>query len=65
MSPADVIVLAVVAALLFFGIRSLLRDNKNGCSDCGGSCSAHKNGGTCSSAERMIAHANKVFEQHK
>lgn len=62
MNLIDVIVLAAVAAILFFSIRWLLRANKNGCSDCNGNCSGH-DGGTCSKADRMIADARKAFSK--
>lgn len=35
MSAVDLLVLAVVAALLALAIRSVVRSRKNGCSSCG------------------------------
>lgn len=60
MGITDIVILAFVAATLFFSIRSLVRANKNGCSDCGAACSGHA-AGRCSKADRMIADANKAF----
>ena len=62
MHPIDIAILAVIAALLFFSVRSLVRANKNGCSDCGAACSS-RDSGHCSKADRMLADANKAFAQ--
>lgn len=58
----DIAILAVIAATLFFSIRSLVRVNKNGCSDCGAACSS-RDSGHCSKADQMLADANKAFAQ--
>lgn len=64
MGIADIAIVVIVAALLFFGVRSLLKDNKNGCSDCAGGCSAHGGKGEhCSAADRMLAHANEALKR--
>lgn len=62
MHPIDIAILAVIAAILFFSIRSLVRANKNGCSDCGAACSS-RDSGHCSKADQMLADANKAFAQ--
>lgn len=62
MHPIDIAILAVIAAILFFSVRSLVRANKNGCSDCGAACSSHDSG-HCSKADQMLADANKAFAQ--
>lgn len=62
MHPIDIAILAVIAAILFFSIRSLVRANKNGCSDCGAAC-ASRDSGHCSKADQMLADANKAFAQ--
>lgn len=62
MHPIDIAILAVIAAILFFSVRSLVRANKNGCSDCGAACSS-RDSGHCSKADRMLAAANKAFAQ--
>ena len=62
MHPIDIAILAVIAATLFFSIRSLVRANKNGCSDCGAACSS-RDSGHCSKAGQMLADANKAFAQ--
>lgn len=59
MNLTDIIVVAVIAAILFFSIRSLVRANKNGCSDCGGNCSGSK--GSCSAAKKMLADADAAL----
>ncbi len=59
-SIADIVIIAAVAATIFFSVRSLLRKEKNGCSDCGGSCSGHADG-HCSKAAGMIADAESAF----
>ncbi len=61
-SIADVVIVAAVAATIFFSVRSLLRKEKNGCSDCGGSCNGHASG-HCSKADKMLADANKAFSK--
>lgn len=62
MHPIDIAILAVIAAILFFSIRSFVRANKNGCSDCGAACSG-RDSGHCSKADQMLADANKAFAQ--
>lgn len=62
MHPIDIAILAVIAAILFFSVRSLVRANKNGCSDCGATCSS-RDSGHCSKADQMLADANKAFAQ--
>lgn len=62
MHPIDIAILAVIAAILFFSVRSLVRANKNGCSDCGAACSS-RDSGHCSKADQMLADANKAFAQ--
>lgn len=62
MYPIDIAILAVIAAILFFSVRSLVRANKNGCSDCGAACSS-RDSGHCSKADQMLADANKAFAQ--
>ena len=57
MGITDIVILASVAATLFFSIRSLVRANKNGCSDCGAACSGHA-AGRCSKVARMIPQPN-------
>ncbi len=59
-SIADVVVILAIAAIIFFSVRSLLRKEKNGCSDCGGSCSGHA-GGHCSKADQMLADVNRAL----
>lgn len=61
-SIADIVIIAAIAAIIFFSVRSLLRKSKNGCSDCGGSCSGH-DAGHCSKADQMIADANRAFRK--
>ena len=60
---ADIVIIAVIAAILFFSIRSLVKANKNGCSDCGshGQCS----GGSCSVAKKMVADADAALAASK
>ncbi|WP_321971191.1 FeoB-associated Cys-rich membrane protein [Paratractidigestivibacter sp.] len=62
MNIADIAVVAVIAAIIFFSVRSLLRANKNGCSDCGGSCSGHDSG-HCSKADQMLADASRALRK--
>ena len=62
MHPIDIAILAVIAAILFFSVRSLVRANKNGCSACGAACSS-RDSGHCSKADRMLADANKALAQ--
>ncbi len=59
-SIADVVVILAIAAIIFFSVRSLLRKEKNGCSDCGGSCSGHADG-HCSKADQMLADVNRAL----
>lgn len=59
-SIADIVIVSAIAATIFFSVRSLLRKEKNGCSDCGGSCSAHADG-HCSKAAGMVADAERAF----
>ena len=61
-SIADIVVLAAVAAIIFFSVRSLLRKSKNGCTDCGGGCSGHDSG-HCSKADQMLADANRALRK--
>lgn len=61
---ADIVIVAVIAAILFFSIRSLLRANKNGCSDCGSSCSGHDTG-HCSKADKMLADVDAAMGSSK
>lgn len=35
---ADLIIIAVIAAIVFFVVRGMIRDKKAGKSSCGGSC---------------------------
>ena len=65
MGPVDIVIIAAIGALLFFSIRSLVRSNKNGCSDCGGNCSAHGGTGECSAAKRMLADADRALTRAK
>lgn len=60
-SIADILIVLAIAAVIFFSVRSLLRKERNGCSDCGGSCSARAGDGHCSKAAKMVADANKAF----
>ena len=62
-SVIDVIIILAVAATIFFSVRSLLRKEKNGCSDCGGSCSGHGADGRCSKADQMLADAERAFNK--
>lgn len=61
-SIADIAILAAIGATIFFSVRSLLRKEKDGCSDCGGSCSGHESG-HCSKAAKMLADADKAFSK--
>ncbi len=61
-SIADIVVIAAIAAIIFFSVRSLLRKSKNGCTDCGGACSGHDSG-HCSKADQMLADANRAFRK--
>lgn len=58
MNVTDLLVIAVIAALLALAIRSIVRSRANGCSDCGsrGSCSAHVTGAPCPAAQDMLRH---------
>ena len=49
MSPVDVIIVVAVVAAFVACVRYLGKSQKNGCSECGGSCSAHGKG-DCSAA---------------
>ena len=62
-SIADIVIIAAIAAIIFFSVRSLLRKSKNGCSDCGshGQCS----GGSCSVAKKMVADADAALAASK
>ena len=62
-SPVDLIIVAVIGILLFASVRSLVRSNKNGCSDCGGNCSAH-GAGSCSAAKKMLADADAALARN-
>ena len=42
--------IAAVALMVFFAARQMIRDNKKGCSSCGGSCSSCPYGCTCRKA---------------
>ena len=65
MNPTDLLVIAVVAALLVLAVRSIVRSNKGGCSDCGsaGTCSAHATGGPCPAARDMLRNAEKSLNR--
>ena len=65
MGPVDIVIIAAIGALLFFSVRSLVRSNKNGCSDCGGNCSAHGGTGECGAAKRMLADADRALARAK
>ena len=56
MGPTDLIVLALVAALLVLAVRSIRRSRADGCSGCGSkaACSAHATGGPCPAASKML-----------
>ena len=56
MSPVDVIIVVAVVAAFVACIRYLGKSQKNGCSDCGGSCSA---------ARRMLADADRALARAK
>lgn len=63
MGAVDIAIVAVVLVLVALAIRSVVRSNANGCSDCGsrGSCAAHAAGGTCTSAQRMLRDAERAL----
>lgn len=63
MSLADIVILGAVAALLVLAVRSIARESKEGCSECGGSCSAAEKGGHCTAAARMLAHADAALKK--
>ena len=59
MSPADIIILAVVTALFALCVRSFVRSEKRGeCADCsaGASCAAHGGKG-CELGDDIVARA--------
>ena len=64
MSPADIVIVAAVAAAFVACIRYLRKSNKDGCSECGGNCSAHGSG-ECSAAKRMLADADRALARAK
>ncbi len=64
MSPVDVIIVVAVVAAFVACIRYLSKSQKNGCSECGGSCSAHGKG-DCSAAKRMLADADRALARAK
>ena len=64
MSPVDVIIVVAVVAAFVACIRYLGKSQKNGCSECGGSCSAHGKG-DCSAAKRMLADADRALARAK
>ena len=59
LGPIDIVILALVAALLALAVRSLARSGKGGCSGCGSasSCSAHNTGAPCPAASDMLRRA--------
>lgn len=65
MSAVDLLVLAVVAALLALAIRSVVRSRKNGCSSCGSreGCSAHATGAPCPAARDMLRNVGKSLDK--
>lgn len=64
MSPIDVVVLLVIAVAFVAAVRSVMRSNADGCSDCGSSstCAAHRNGGSCKAADDMLAHVESALD---
>lgn len=64
MSPVDVIIVVAVAAAFVGCVRYLGKSQKNGCSDCGGGCSA-RGKGDCSAAKRMLADADRALARAK
>ena len=64
MSPVAVITLVAAVAASVACIRHLGTRTKNGCSECGGNCSAHGKG-DCSAAKRMLADADRALARAK
>ncbi len=49
--PATIIICVILAAIVFFIIRSMVKDKKQGKSSCGGNCGACPMGGCCHSLQ--------------
>ncbi len=49
--PATIIICVILAAIVFFIIRSMVKDKKQGKSSCGGNCGACPMGGCCHSVQ--------------
>lgn len=71
MSLADIIILAIVAAIFIFCVYRIVKGQQEGeCSDCsaGGSCGAHKGSGKCQQSDALLAQAAaaaKAYEDKK
>lgn len=66
MSPIDILVVLIVAALVALCVRSQLKGAKEGsCSGCSSSssCGTHHGGdGHCGVAQKMISDVDKAFD---
>lgn len=62
MSPADIVILLVIAALLVLCARNLRRSG-GACAGCGSasSCSAHATGAPCPAASDMLRRAESAL----
>lgn len=67
MGASDIVIIAVVLVLVALAIRSTVRSNASGCSDCGssGTCAAHASGGSCTAAQRMLRDAERALGERK
>lgn len=50
--PATIIISLILAAIVFFIVRKMVKDKKQGKSSCGCNCSSCPMGGCCGSVKR-------------
>ena len=67
MSPVDVVVIAVIVAIIALAARSLMR-SKGECSSCGSSSGCASHGGEkscCAAAESIVSGMEEKFSSQK